>query len=152
MFIKELTTAECFEMLAEKRVGRLACARENQPYIVPFHFAFDAGEHLYAFSMLGQKIEWMQANPLVCVEADDIENQSEWISLVVFGRYEELPDAPEFQSARTRAFELLSRRAMWWQPAYIAGAHRAPASSEKPIYFRILIEKITGHRAVSDEL
>ena len=152
MIIKELTTAECFEMLAEKRVGRLACARENQPYIVPFHFAFDAGEHLYAFSMLGQKIEWMQANPLVCVEADDIQNQSEWISLVVFGRYEEPPDAPEFQSARTRAFELLSRRAMWWQPAYIAGSRCAPASSEKPIYFRILIEKITGHRAVSDEL
>ena len=151
MFIKELTTEKCYEILAEKRFGRLACARENQPYVVPFHFAFDAGEHLYAFSTLGQKIEWMRANPLVCVEADDIKNQFEWTSLVVFGRYEELPDAPEFQYARTRAHELLSRHAMWWQPAYVVGAHRAPVTDEKPIYFRIFIDKITGHRAISDE-
>ncbi len=151
MFIRELTTAECFEFLTEKQFGRLACARENQPYVVPFHFAFDGDKQLYAFSTLGQKIEWMRANPLVCVEVDDIKNQFEWTSLVIFGRFEELPDAPEFANERTRAYELLSRRAMWWQPAYVVGAHRAPATDEKPIYFRIFIDKITGHRAVSDE-
>jgi nitroimidazol reductase NimA-like FMN-containing flavoprotein (pyridoxamine 5'-phosphate oxidase superfamily) len=74
MFIKELETSECFEILAEKRLGRLACAFENQPYIVPFHFVYDEQKSLYAFSTLGQKIEWMRANPLVCVEADDINN------------------------------------------------------------------------------
>ncbi len=93
----------------------------------------------------------MRTNPLVCVEVDDIKNQFEWTSLVVFGRYEELPDAPEFAAGRTRAYELLSRYAMWWQPAYVAGAHRAPVADEKPIYFRIFINTITGHRAVSDE-
>ena len=112
MFIKELTTEKCYEILTEKRVGRLACARENQPYVVPFHFAFDGGEHFYAFSTLGQKIEWMRANPLVCVEVDDIKNQFEWTSFIIFGRYEELPDTPEFASERTRAYELLSRRSM----------------------------------------
>ncbi len=152
MFIKELTTGECFEFLTEKQFGRLACARENQPYVVPFHFAFDGERHFYAFSTLGQKIEWMRANPLVCVEVDDIINQFEWTSLVVFGRYEELPDALEFASERTRAYELLSRRAMWWQPAYVVGAHRlSSAADDKPIYFRIFIDKITGHSAVSDE-
>ena len=150
MFIKELTTEECSAVLTEKRVGRLACARENQPYIVPFHFAFDGSEYIYAFSTLGQKIEWMRANPLVCVEMDDIKNQFEWTSLVVFGRYQELPDTPEFEAERTRAYELLSRHAMWWQPAYVAGSHRAGAD-DKPIYFRIFINTITGHRAVSDE-
>ena len=150
MFIKELRTGECFELLSEKRVGRIACARENQPYVVPFHFAFDGKEHLYAFSTLGQKIEWMRANPLVCVEVDDIKNQFEWTSLIIFGRYEELPDAPEFASERSRAHELLSRRAMWWQPAFVAGTHRV-LTDGKPIYFRILIDKISGHRAVSDE-
>ena len=152
MFIKELTTGECFEFLTEKRVGRLACARENQPYVVPFHFAFDGERHFYAFSTLGQKIEWMRTNPLVCVEVDDIINQFEWTSLVVFGRYEELPDAPEFACERTRAHELLSRRAMWWQPAYVTGAHRlSSAADDKPIYFRVFIDKITGHSAVSNE-
>ena len=151
MFIKELTTGECYEILTEKRFGRLACARENQPYVVPFHFAFDGGEHFYAFSTLGQKIEWMRGNPLVCVEVDDIKNQFEWTSFIIFGRYEELPDTPEFAAERTRAYELLSRHSMWWQPAYVIGAHRTPVADEKPIYFRICIDKITGHRAVSDE-
>ena len=151
MFIKELTTEECLGILTEKRVGRLACARENQPYVVPFHFAFDGGKHFYAFSTLGQKIEWMRANPLVCVEVDDIKNQFEWTSFIIFGRYEELPDTPEFAAERTRAYELLSRHSMWWQPAYVVGAHRAPAADEKPIYFRIFINTITGHRAVSDQ-
>lgn len=150
MFIKELTTEECFGILAEKRVGRLACARENQPYVVPFHFVFDGGKYFYAISTLGQKIEWMRANSLVCVEIDDIKNQFEWSSLVVFGRFEELPDAAEFKTERNRAYELLSRYALWWEPAYVTGAHLPPATDDKPIYFRIFIDKITGRRAFSD--
>ena len=94
----------------------------------------------------------MRANPLVCVEVDDIKNQFEWTSLVAFGHYEELPDTPEFKVERNRAYELISRHAMWWQPAYVVGAHRNPAVDDKPIYFRIFIDKITGHRAMSDEL
>lgn len=148
MFIKELITEECLKLLPGKWVGRLACAHESQPYIVPFHFAFNGG-YFYGFSTLGQKIEWMRANPLVCVEIDDIKNQFEWTSLVVFGRYEELPDTPEFEAERTCAYEVLSRHPMWWQPAYVAGSHPAGAD-DKPIYFRIFIDKITGHRAVPD--
>lgn len=151
MFIKELETRECFEILTETRVGRLACARENQPYVVPVHFDYDGHNSLYVFSTFGQKIEWMRANPLVCVEADDINNQFEWTSLVIFGRYEELPETSEFEAARNRAHELLSRHAMWWQPAFVTGAHRRQKTDDKPIYFRIHIETISGHRAVSDE-
>jgi uncharacterized protein len=151
MFIKELTTLECFESLQKKRFGRLACAMENQPYIVPFHFAFDGGKFLYAFSTPGQKIEWMRLNPLVCIQADDITNRTEWTSLVVSGRYEELLDNSDFAAERNLAYELLSRRAMWWQPAYVSGTHRKQVSAGKPIYFRILIEKITGRSAVSVE-
>ena len=150
MFIKELTTEECFGILAEKRVGRLACARDNQPYIVPFHFVVDGGKYFYAISTRGQKIEWMRANSLVCVEVDEIKNQFEWISLVVFGRYQELPDASEFEIERNHAYELLSRYALWWEPAYVTGAHLLLAADDKPIYFRIFIDKITGRRAFSD--
>ena len=118
---------------------------------MPFHFAFDGRNSLYAFSTLGQKIEWMRANPLVCVETDDVKNDLELTTLVIFGRYEELPDTPEFEPARNYAHELLSCRPMWWQPAYVAGAHRPKEANAAPIYFRIHIERISGHRAVSDE-
>jgi uncharacterized protein len=151
MFIKELTTSECFETLTDKRMGRLACARENQPYIVPFHFVFDGKNHLYAFSTPGQKIDWMRSNSLVCIEVDDIANQTEWTSLIAFGRYEELPDNSEFVAERNRAYELLSNHAMWWQPAYVSGTHRNQASDNTPVYFRIYIEKITGRHTVAIE-
>ena len=57
MFIHEMTLDECSSALKETRLGRLACAQDNQPYIVPINFAFD-GTYIYGFTTLGQKIEW----------------------------------------------------------------------------------------------
>ena len=37
----------------------------------------------------------MRANPLVCVEWDEVTSFDHWISVIVYGRYEELPDASE---------------------------------------------------------
>jgi nitroimidazol reductase NimA-like FMN-containing flavoprotein (pyridoxamine 5'-phosphate oxidase superfamily) len=42
----------------------------------------------------------------------------QWVSVIVFGRYEELPDTPECQSACAFAHTLLKRNAVWWEPAY----------------------------------
>jgi len=157
MLVREMTVDECRAVLAGMRIGRLACARDNQPYVVPFHFAYDdkahidsLTTHLYAFSMLGQKIEWMRANPLVCVEVDEINRQDDWASVIIFGRYEELPDTPQYKGERAYAHEMFSHHAMWWQPAYAATEHRGESQDAKPIYFRIRIERITGRRAVAD--
>ena len=95
MVIKEMTERECRAMLAGANIARLACARNNQPYIVPIHVDFD-GEFLYGFATLGQKIEWMRQNPLVCLEIDQLKTRTQWASLVVFGHYEELPHTPEY--------------------------------------------------------
>jgi len=46
----------------------------------------------YAFTTCGQKIEWMRANPLICVEVDEVAADDQWRSLVAIWRYEELPD------------------------------------------------------------
>lgn len=151
MIIKELTMGECRAALGEIGLGRLACARDNQPYVVPFHFVYDVKDYLYAFSTLGQKIEWMRANPLVCVEVDSIKEDNDWVTIVVFGEYEELPSTEEFAHQRVYAYELLSSRPLWWQPAHVAGTHRTPSENAEPIYFRIRISEMTGHRAFADE-
>ena len=72
--IAELTAQECFGVLARTQLGRLACSKGMQPYVVPFHFAYQR-KCLYSFSMPGQKIDWMRANPLVCVEADQMRRE-----------------------------------------------------------------------------
>jgi hypothetical protein len=33
---------------------------------------------LYSFATIGRKVEWMRANPLVCVEVDEIVSRQKW--------------------------------------------------------------------------
>jgi len=151
MYIHEMSDAECRKALREASHGRLGCARENHPYVVPIYFSFDGG-HLYSFTTLGQKIEWMRSNPNVCLEIDKRYSHDDWMSVIVFGRYEELPDKPQFASARAEAHELLQRRVMWWEPAYLGAEHRDRPHSVTPIFYRILIDRITGRRATPNDV
>lgn len=152
MFIHEMTVSECRDALERAHVGRLACAHDNQPYVLPMNFAIDGQYlYLYGFTTLGQKVEWMRSNPLVCFEIDNIASHNHWLSVIVFGSYEELPDKPKFESERKRAYAHLQKRVMWWEPAYISQDHRDQPNSLVPIFFRIKIEKMTGHRASADD-
>ena len=145
MLVHDLNQAECADVLLRSDFGRLACARDAQPYIVPIHFSFDAGLRcLYAFSTVGQKIEWMRENPKVCVEVEDIADKDHWTTILVFGRYEEMTDSPTDREARRRAQELFQRRPEWWFPAAAK-----PSSGEHAgmVLYRIQAERITGRRA-----
>lgn len=149
MLILSLTSEECLEVLARLRFGRLGCSRDNRPYIVPTHFTYHEG-HLYSFATFGQKIEWMRANPLVCIEADEIVDHYRWTSVIVQGRYEELLDTPTWRPERELAHALLQGRAAWWEPAYVRTAHLVAAGSLIPIYYRVQIDHVTGRRAGPD--
>jgi len=146
MLIHEMTEDECRAALERVSFGRLACARDDQPYVIPIYFSYDR-KHLYGFSTLGQKIEWMRSNPLVCLEIDERTSHNQCMSVVVSGRYEELPDTPEFGYERVQAHEVLQKRAMWWEPAYVATEHREQLT---PIFYRIHIKQMTGRRATPD--
>jgi hypothetical protein len=149
MLILELTKEECIETLTRLSLGRVACSRDNQPYVVPIHFAYH-DRHLYSVAALGQKIEWMRGNPLVCFEADEIIKHDRWMSVVVRGRYEELPDTPEWRVERQLAYSLLQRRKVWWEPACVREAPRAAVEKVMPIYYRIHIDQVTGRRGSPD--
>src|SRR5450755_1186554 len=104
MVIREMSREECLRVLAGARLARLACARENQPYIVPVYLAYqEASGCLYGFTTPGQKVEWMRANPLVCVEVDEVAANDQWVSVIAMGRYEEIPETPGSDDARLQA-------------------------------------------------
>src|SRR5665213_2236274 len=90
-----------------------------------------------------------RANTLVCVEADEIISRHEWQTVVIFGRYQELPDTPEFGGPRVVAHDLLAKTAMWWEPGYVKTLHQGEERPLQPIYFRISISKISGHQGLS---
>ena len=127
----------------------MACAEGNQPYVVPVYFVYDK-DALYSFSTVGQKIEWMRANPLVCVEADEVVSAQQWVSVLVFGRYEELLDIPEWQGARAFAYKVLQQNAMWWEPAYVKTILHGTQRPLVPVFYRIHCLQITGHRATPE--
>jgi nitroimidazol reductase NimA-like FMN-containing flavoprotein (pyridoxamine 5'-phosphate oxidase superfamily) len=146
MIIRELTAQGSLDLLGRSRLGRLACAKDNEPYVVPLFFAYRDG-FLYCSSTLGQKILWMRENPLVAVEVDRIESPQEWECVVVSGHYEELADVPEMKDKRQLAWSLLQKHEMWWEPGQ---AKTILGGAERPmvgVYFRIRIERMTGHRA-----
>jgi nitroimidazol reductase NimA-like FMN-containing flavoprotein (pyridoxamine 5'-phosphate oxidase superfamily) len=139
MLIRDMTNQECRDLLARLGVGRLACARDNQPYIVPVYFAYEP-DRLYGFATLGRKIEWLRSNPLVCVEADEVRSHFEWQSVIVLGRYEEYPDTPKYKESRIQAQALLEKRGLWWQTAYAANQARSHASQVAPVFYCVHIE------------
>jgi nitroimidazol reductase NimA-like FMN-containing flavoprotein (pyridoxamine 5'-phosphate oxidase superfamily) len=145
MVIHELKPDECRAVIAGKNLARLACARDNQPYIVPILCYYDRdGDCLYSVAAHGRKIDWMRANPNVCVEFSEIDDQFHWRTILVFGRYEELTDSPADDQLRRRAHELVEQRREWWFPAMQKPEPGAPA---RTVVYRIRIDKLTGRWA-----
>jgi uncharacterized protein len=152
MLISEMSGEQCRDLLARVGFGRLACANQNQPYIVPIYFAYDR-DRIYGFTTLGRKVEWMRANPLVCVEVDEVVSHFRWSSVVILGRYEEFPDTPEYREARLQAERRLEKRAMWWQTAYAASQVRNRGLQQaRATFYCVHIDEITGRRATADRV
>jgi uncharacterized protein len=148
MTINEMTEQECRSALSGASFGRLGCSFKNQPYIVPLYFASEAG-YIYALGTAGQKIEWMRQNPRVCLQVDDIRTDSEWTSIIVLGRYQELPE-PQFAEERAHARELLKQRSGWWKPALAERDLKSSNELIAPIFFRIGIDSLTGLHSTSE--
>lgn len=143
MLISKMKSEECREFLARHEVGRLACTRGSQPYIVPIYFVYES-DHLYGFTTAGRKVDWMRENPLICVQVDELVSEESWTSVIVLGRYEELS---EYSAERNKAQSLLVKRTSWWMTAYAASVVRSRAESPLPVFYRIPIAEITGLRA-----
>ncbi|SDP55111.1 hypothetical protein SAMN05428967_2412 [Phyllobacterium sp. YR620] len=147
MHITEMNEFEIMHVVENAFIGRLACVHDGQPYIVPLNFAHHFGA-LYAFTTFGRKVEWMRSNPKVCVEFDKVSATNDWQSVIIMGHYEELGSDPDTIDARNQAHALLSKRAEWWEPAYVKTVIRDHVRGLQPVYFRILITEKTGHKAV----
>ena len=145
MVIHLLTFEECKAIVARSVVGRLACARDGQPYIVPIFIWFDdPSSCLYGFSTVGRKVEWMRRNPKVCVEVEEIDDPLHWTTVLVTGRYDEIGDEHEADALRIRAQELLEQRQTWWLPATAnlsTGEER-----EHVVFYRIHVVAMSGRR------
>jgi uncharacterized protein len=147
MRIIAISQHECSELLKRVSVGRLACSLDNQPYVVPVRFSYEP-DCIYIFSTVGKKIKWMRQNPKVCLQADEIENSSNWLSVIVTGTYLEL-SVPQYHTAQQEhARKQLAQCSEWWRIPLAKTRDRSLVSSIETVFFRIDIKSVSGLRAM----
>jgi nitroimidazol reductase NimA-like FMN-containing flavoprotein (pyridoxamine 5'-phosphate oxidase superfamily) len=146
MQIKEVNEELCRDFLARASFGRLGCSLNNQPYVVPVCFSYEA-DYIYVFSTVGKKIEVMRANPNVCLQTDELVNTFQWISVIANGQYEELPEI-QFAAERRRARQLLEKRNLWWVNAIAVRRIKTADEFVAPLFFRIHVLSLTGLSAI----
>jgi len=149
MLISEMAEGECHEVLGRAWFGRLGCSLNDQPYVIPVGIACEP-DYVYVFSTFGKKIEWMRANPKVCMQIDEIKSQSDWISVIVNGNYQELEE-PRYTDERNHARKLLEKQHQWWLNAMAERRRQLRDQEIAPLFFRIRIESVTGLRAESED-
>ena len=133
--ITKLSRDDSYALLRSGRIGRLGCIAEGQPYVVPVNYVLD-GDSVFSHSLPGRKIEAMRANPLICLQVDDIEDQRNWRSVIAYGAYEEITSPTE------RARVLNRLLSCGWTPVDSSIAEDAAAPTL--IVFRLRIDRVTG--------
>ncbi len=93
-----LNISEIEELLRTQLIGRIGCHHGDSMYIVPISYAYD-GEYVYCLTHEGLKLDLMRKNPRVCFEVDHMSNMANWQSVIAWGNFEELTEAPKRNQA-----------------------------------------------------
>ena len=88
--LQKLTEERCWQLLEQKRVGRLAISIQNEPDVFPVNYRVDNGR-LYVQTAAGIKLAAAVLGTAVAFEVDAIDEENElgW-SVVVKGAAKEL--------------------------------------------------------------
>ncbi len=148
MRIIAMSQQECRELLKRVSIGRLGCSLDDQPYVVPVGFSYEP-DYIYMFSTLGKKIKWMRQNPKVCLQADEIGNRSNWLSVIVTGTYLELRE-PQYTAQLEHALEQLEQYSEWWRNPLAQRREQTRDLSIETVFFRIDIGSMSGLRTMPE--
>ncbi|MBE9135692.1 pyridoxamine 5'-phosphate oxidase family protein [Nodosilinea sp. LEGE 07088] len=96
--IDEMGQKEIHELLHKVGHGHLGCIGEGRPYVVPMHYYLKDSE-IYIFTTIGMKTQYMDANPEVCLQIEEIHDLLHWRSVVVTGQVERLTEQRDIDQA-----------------------------------------------------
>jgi len=141
--VEDMAPAEMHALLQRESFGHLGCARDGRPYVVPMHYAYD-GKELYFFTTEGMKTKFIEANPKVCLQVEEITDSTHWRSVMVIGQAELLTNAEETQ----RAMKLITERNPSLTPAISATQLDTWGRAVDIALYRINPELIDGRKIV----
>lgn len=147
MRVRTMSALECTQFLEAHRLGHLACSLDDQPYVVPVYYAH-RNNNLYSFSRPGKKIDIMHKNPRVSLQVEEFAEGRAWKSVIVQGRFEELPDRIGSKIERDEAWSLLSKHANWWEPGGLKPVAEPTTDHSDHLFYRVAIDEVSGREVV----
>ena len=141
--VEDMAPAEMHALLQRGNFGHLGCARNNRPYVVPMHYAYD-GKDLFFFTTQGMKTQFIDANPQVCLQVEEITDGTQWRSVMVIGQAEQITGNKEMQEA----MKLITERNPSLTPAISATQLDAWGRGVDIALYRIRPEMIDGRKTV----
>jgi nitroimidazol reductase NimA-like FMN-containing flavoprotein (pyridoxamine 5'-phosphate oxidase superfamily) len=141
-----LNARQIDQILRSEVVGHLGCSADGKVYVTPISYVYD-GERIYGHAAAGMKLRMLRANPQVCVQVDHIENLANWVSVIVWGAYEELSGDDEKEAMRL----FLDRMEPLQASETALSPHRAPVGvpaldqqGQSMVFYRITLTERSG--------
>lgn len=141
---RELSRAECDELLTRNHVGRVAFTFHDRVDLEPVHYVYAEG-WLHGRTAPGAKIAVLRHHPWVAFEVDEVEGLFDWRSVVVHGSVY-LPEA-DGSPADREAYASTLAHIRDLSPTALTIGDPAP---ERLLPFRIHVDGITGRAASTD--
>ena len=141
--VEDISPAEMHALLQRQSFGHLGCARDDKPYVIPMHYAYD-GHEFYFFTTHGMKTQYIEANPQVCLQVEEISDSTSWRSVMVVGRAVEITNHEEMQ----RAMKIITERNPSLTPAISATQVDSLGRAVDIALYRITPEIIDGRQTV----
>ncbi len=130
-------------VLARNRLGHLGCfsVSSDRSYVVPVSYIYSQGS-LYAASIAGQKLRYLREHPAgVCLEVEEVDDQLNWTSVIVTGRFEEVTGTERFSRAADALYRAV--RGPLWPALANTDILQEP---EQAVLWALRVEEISGRR------
>lgn len=141
--VQEMTNNEIEEVLGRVGYGHLACARDNRPYVVPVHYAYDK-PNIYIYTTEGMKTDIIKANPQVCLQVEETVDNGNWRSVIVNGDAEQIADLKE----REEILKLILATNPTLTPAISIRWMDNWVRENREVVYRIKPDLVTGRSSV----
>jgi nitroimidazol reductase NimA-like FMN-containing flavoprotein (pyridoxamine 5'-phosphate oxidase superfamily) len=141
--IEEMRASEAREVLGQLNYAHLAVAEDNIPYVVPVHYAFD-GENLFIYTTEGKKADILKVNPEICLQAEDVEDNENWRSVMVSGTAEQITD----EDSRQKALDLILKINPKLTPAISIRWMDSWVRENVEVIYRITPRSVTGRQTI----
>jgi nitroimidazol reductase NimA-like FMN-containing flavoprotein (pyridoxamine 5'-phosphate oxidase superfamily) len=141
--VEDMAPAEMQALLERESFGHLGCARDARPYVLPMNYAYD-GKDMYFFTTEGMKTKYIEANPQVCLQVEEVIDSTHWRSVMVSGIAEQMTKSEDMQ----RAMKLITERNPSLTPAISATQLDTWGRAVDIAIYRITPEIIDGRQTV----